>query len=333
VITVTLYSRQDCHLCDQARDDLRALQELYPHKLVVVDVDGNQDLQRLYGFEVPVVEVGPYKLRAPFSLQELSITLAAARDRERHIDQVERSPALEEVRRRGVWTRSDGFSYWISRHYMLVLNLGVVLYLGMSFLAPVLMKAGATAPASLLYKAYSLVCHQLAFRSFFLFGEQPYYPRQAAGLSGVITLAQATGLSEIANGEALYLARQFVGNELVGYKVALCQRDVGIYGGILLFGLLFSLSGRRLPALPWYLWLIFGILPIALDGVSQLVSQPPFGLIPFRESTPALRVLTGSLFGFCTAWFGYPMVEESMVETRRMMAAKWQRVHASAGDS
>jgi uncharacterized membrane protein len=192
------------------------------------------------------------------------------------------------------------------------------------------MKAGAPTPASLLYKAYSLVCHQLAFRSFFLFGEQLYYPRQAADVSGVMTLAQATGLDEAATGDALFLARQFVGNEQVGYKIALCQRDVGIYAGILLFGLLFSLSGRRLPVLPWYLWLIFGVLPVALDGFSQLLSQPPLSFFPFRESSPALRLLTGGLFGFCTAWFGYPMVEETMLETRRIMADKWQRVHAPA---
>jgi uncharacterized membrane protein len=315
-------------LCEQARLDLQALQERIPHKLVVVNVDSDVKLQREYGFEVPVVEVGPYKLRAPFGHQELSMTLAAAQDRERHIEQVEHSPALEEVRRRGVWTRADSFSNWMAHHYMAVFNLGIVFYLGMSFLAPVLMQAGASAPAGVLYKAYSLVCHQLAYRSFFLFGEQPYYPRQAAGVPGVMTFSQATGLSEASTGDALLQARQYVGDEQVGYKIALCQRDVAIYAGILLFGILFSLSGRRLPVLPWYLWLAFGILPIALDGFSQMFSQPPFNFFPYRESTPALRVLTGALFGICTAWFGYPMVEESMIETRRLMADKWQRIHA-----
>jgi hypothetical protein len=32
--------------------------------------------------------------------------------------------------------------------------------------------------------------------------------------------------------EDIFAARQFVGNPQVGYKVARCQRDVAIYGGI-----------------------------------------------------------------------------------------------------
>jgi hypothetical protein len=59
-----------------------------------------------------------------------------------------------------------------------------------------------------------------------------------------------------------------------------------------------------------------------LDGVSQLVSQPPFNFIPFRETTPLLRLLTGFLFGFSTAWFGYPLVEETMADSRQVLAAK-----------
>jgi hypothetical protein len=38
-----------------------------------------------------------------------------------------------------------------------------------------------------------------------------------------------------------------------------------------------------------------------------------------------LRVLTGFLFGFTTAWFGYPIVEESMREMRNMYETKRKR--------
>ncbi len=324
MITVTLYSREDCQLCEQARQDLKSLEETIPHRLVVVDVERDPKLQKEYGPIVPVVQVGPYKLRAPFSRQELQMTLGAARDRERHIDMVEKSPALEEVRRSVAWTLADRIIYWLSRHYLAIANLLVVAYLGLAFLPPVLMKTGAKAPANLIYRGFSLVCHQLAFRSFYLFGEQFYYPRAAAGIEGVKTLAQATGLSEGSNAADLYAARTFVGNDVVGYKVALCQRDVGIYGGILLFGLLFSLTRRRLWAIPWYVWIIVGMIPIAVDGVSQLLSQPPLSFLPFRESTPALRVLTGGLFGFFTAWFGYPMVEETATETLKAMDNRLQ---------
>jgi uncharacterized membrane protein len=325
MITVILYGKKDCHLCDQARADLESLKAEIPHSLVEVDIESDPKLFHEYGLDIPVVATGPFRLKAPFSLQELRVTLSAASDRERHIEMVEKSPKLEQVRQQATWTKADSFSRWLSRHYMFLFNSLVAIYLGLAFLAPVLMKANLVLPATVLYKAYSLVCHQLGFRSFYLFGEQAYYPRAAAGIPGVLTFSQATGFSEDNTGQDLYNARNFVGNEQVGYKVALCERDVAIYGSILLFGLLFALTGMRLPALPWYLWLVIGVIPIALDGFSQLFSQPPLSFLPYRESTPALRVLTGFLFGFTTAWFGYPIVEESMREMRNMYETKRKR--------
>lgn len=328
-LVVTLYSRQDCHLCEEARDQLHQLQAELPHRLKVVDIDRDLALQRAYGFEIPVVEVGPYRLKAPFTPQELRMTLAAAQDREQHIARVEKSQALSDLRERGVWTWADKTTLWISRHYLAALNLIVLVYLGLPFLAPFLMQIGWTTPANLIYRGYGLVCHQLAYRSFFIFGEQPFYPRAAAHVDGYLTLGQATGLSEEGDAEAIFAARNYVGDEQAGYKVALCERDIAIYAGILLFGLVFALTGCRLPPLPWYLWILFGLVPVGLDGLSQLASQPPLSLFPFRESTPFLRVLTGGLFGAVTAWFSYPLVEETMADSRELMEGKLRRIRAT----
>jgi uncharacterized membrane protein len=326
MIEVKLYSRADCPLCDEAQKELEALKERYPHRLVVVDVDSTTELHKKYGLEVPVVEVGPYTLKAPFTSQELMIMLGAAIDRERHIQMVENSPALEDVRQRGVWTTADSFTLWLSKHYLAMFNFLVFIYVGLPFLAPVLMKVGAEKPANLIYRGYSLVCHQLAFRSFFLYGPQFYYPRLAAGVPDVQTYAQVTGLSEASDGQAIYTAERYTGNAAIGYKVALCQRDVAIYAGILVFGLLFALIGRRLPPLPWLAWILIGLVPIGLDGFSQMFSQPPLSILPFRESTPLLRVVTGLAFGFMTAWLGFVMVEESMRESQKIMEYKWKRL-------
>jgi uncharacterized membrane protein len=70
-----------------------------------------------------------------------------------------------------------------------------------------------------------------------------------------------------------------------------------------------------------------GLGPIGLDGFSQLFSQIPSTFIqsflPYRESTPLLRVLTGFLFGLTTAWFMFPLIEESMADTRLLLAKKF----------
>jgi len=330
MISVKLYYRSGCHLCEQTKEDLDSLRETIPHDLTMINIDSDPKLERQYGLQIPVVEVEPFLLKAPFTFQELQVTLSAARDRARQIEMVEASPRLQELRETGIWTQADSISRFFSKHYMLVFNLFVSLYLLGAFLAPMLMKAGYVGPANLFYRGYSFVCHQLGFRSFYIFGEQIVYPRTTAHVDNLMTFNQATGLSEGYSASDLLDACGFVGNQQVGYKVALCERDIAIYGGILIFGLLFSISGYRFPSFPWYLWLLFGIIPIGIDGFSQLLSQPPLSFLPYRESTPIFRVLTGFLFGFTTAWFGYPVVEESMREMRSSYDAKWQRTRRLA---
>jgi uncharacterized membrane protein/glutaredoxin len=318
MIEVTLYSRKDCQLCDIAETYLEELQSEIPHHLSVIDVDSDSKLRSMYGFNVPVVLIGPYKLSAPFEKKDLEISLRAvqhSRDQDEKLDQ-----AIAEGRLKVPvhWNTSDGISIWLSRHYLAVFNILVFIYVGIPFLAPALMKVGATTPAGIIYKAYSFVCHQFAFRSWFLFGEQAVYPRAEAQLPDLITFQQATGL----DGYDLLAARAFVGNPQIGYKVALCERDVAIYGGIFLFGVIFAFFRRKIKPIHWVIWIFVAIVPIGLDGFSQLISQPPINLIPLRESTPLLRTLTGFLFGFVTAWFGYPYVEESMQENRRFLEGK-----------
>jgi uncharacterized membrane protein len=115
--------------------------------------------------------------------------------------------------------------------------------------------------------------------------------------------------------------------------MALCERDMAIYGAILLFGILYAVSGRRIKPLHWMLWILIGMVPIGLDGFSQLFSQIEWtwlqSLLPYRESTPFLRVLTGGLFGFTTAWFAYPHMEESMAETRQFFIKKFESIKQS----
>ncbi|NCP88328.1 DUF2085 domain-containing protein [bacterium] len=317
MLNITLYSRKNCHLCEQARADLDSLQAEFPHRLVEIDIESDPALHKKYLEKIPVLEVGPFHKEAPFTRIELAVTLGAARDRQAALQKLAATASAAPL------DAGDRFSLWMARNYLWVVLILFVFYVGLPVLAPVLMKAGYTTPARVIYTAYSPLCHQLGFRSFFLFGEQPFYPRAAANVSGAQTYAQATGQSE----DDLLAARRFLGDEIVGYKIALCERDIAIYGAIVLFVILFGLSGRRIPPLHWALWLLIGLGPIGLDGFSQLFSQLnlPFlaQLLPFRESSPTLRIITGGLFGFTTAWFGIPYMEESMRETRDLLMKKF----------
>jgi len=151
-------------------------------------------------------------------------------------------------------------------------------------------------------------------------------------MAGVKTFEQVTGFDDLDNPSAFsrLQARQFTGNETVGYKMALCERDMAIYGAILMFGVVYALTGRRIKPLHWMLWILIGMGPIGLDGFSQLFSQMEWpwlaSILPYRESTPFLRVLTGGLFGLATAWFAYPYMEESMSETRQFFIKKFATI-------
>ena len=338
MVNLTLYTRKNCHLCDEIKAELALLQETYPHRLVEIDVDSDPGISATYGESIPVVEVGPYILHAPISRQDLAMTIGAATDRQEQLQKTGDDLYRKRAQRRQKMTGADKFAIWLSRWYMFVFSSIIFIYVGLPVLAPVLMRIGATAPANIIYKMYSPLCHQFGFRSFFIFGEQPYYPLTETGIAGegtdLIDFESATGILNLADptSPTRWEARNYVGNEKVGYKLALCERDMAIYGAMLLFALIFWATGHRIPPLHWAIWLFVGLGFIGLDGFSQLISQFEFDIfakvLPYRESTPFLRVFTGFLFGFTSAWFGFPYVEESMRETRQLYIKKIAIVQA-----
>jgi uncharacterized membrane protein/glutaredoxin len=329
MFTVTLYTKNDCPPCAQAKADLEALKDKYPHRLVEVDIDSDSTLQKTYGDKVPVIEAGPYKLFAPFDRQKLTMTLGAAYDRRSQLDQLGREDHQDRVARGKQISGADRIMFWISRHYLFLLNGLILIYFALPMLAPAFMTLGLTGPANVIYTIYKPLCHQLGFRSFFLFGEQTYYPLKEAGIAGLITFDEATGIQDLhdSSSPSRWEAREFIGDKVMGYKMALCERDIAIYGSIFLFGVIFALSGRRIKPLHWMMWFLLAMVPIALDGFSQLFSQLEIpalaAYLPYRESTPFLRVLTGALFGFATAWFAFPSIESSMSETRQFFVKKF----------
>jgi uncharacterized membrane protein len=103
-----------------------------------------------------------------------------------------------------------------------------------------------------------------------------------------------------------------IGSPALGYKVAFCERDLAIYLTVLLSGLIYARLRGRIHGLSLAAYAAL-ILPMALDGFSQL-----FG---WRESTPELRVFTGSLFGLASVWLIYPRVDDLVSEVQARPAA------------
>lgn len=112
------------------------------------------------------------------------------------------------------------FGIFLNKYWLLVFSLGYGLFVGLPFLAPVLMELGMAKAANIIYTGYSFLCHQFPQRSFFFFGEKFMY-----------------SLREVQDAWQLSInplvLRRFLGNPEMGWKVAWSDRMVSMYTSIL----------------------------------------------------------------------------------------------------
>ena len=182
---------------------------------------------------------------------------------------------------------------FVGKHWLGALNVIFLVYVGMPFLAPVFMEAGATLPARVIYTVYVPLCHQLPERSYFLYGDATVYDIDELPPE----VAEAGPLGR----------RSFIGDEQYGYKMALCERDLAIYGSMFVMGVIFALRRQSMRQLPLKVYLLF-VIPIAVDGLTQLAG--------LRTSNWWLRTLTGTIFGVGTVLFMYPYLARTISEMR-----------------
>ncbi|MGC9396422.1 MAG: DUF2085 domain-containing protein [Anaerolineae bacterium] len=203
--------------------------------------------------------------------------------------------------------------FWLARHWLAVFNALTALFLGGALLPPVLLKLGLSGAADVLYAIYRPLCHQYPFRSWFLFGPQLAYP-----------------LTEPISVREMNTMRSLIGDAHVGYKMAICQRDIAIYGAMLLAGLIYGVLRRHKSIQPWPMWryFAFGVLPMMLDGGIQWISFavwlyfPILVKVPF-ETTPLMRTLTGALFGLGIVAAAYPYLNEYFEDVHRVLQQKY----------
>lgn len=174
---------------------------------------------------------------------------------------------------------------WFSQHWLLVSNFFIGMLIILPLLAPVFMHFGWEGLGNFIYKLFQAACHQLPERSFFLFGKQPIY-----------SLAQ---LHELLSGD---VPRRYIGNQILGYKMAVCERDTAIYGSMFLTGLLFTFF-RWFKPLPIKVFLVL-MAPMLIDGFGQLIG--------LWSSTWTSRVVTGIIFGVACILLSYPYLQQGM---------------------
>ncbi len=172
---------------------------------------------------------------------------------------------------------------WLSRYWLWVLSLILGMYVGLPFLAPAFMQIGWTGPGNFIYLVYSTQCHQLPQRSFFLFGAKTMY-----------SLTEIQAAWENTNDPMVL--RQFIGSDLVGWKVAWSDRMVSMYTSTFIGSLVYGLFRKKIKR-PLPVWaFVLLVLPMAMDGGSHLVSDLAGIGNGFRDTNTWLAALTNSAF-------------------------------------
>ncbi len=215
----------------------------------------------------------------------------------------------------------QNFTHWLAKHWLLAFSLFWGFFVALPFFAPVFMQAGWDAAGRSIYAIYSMLCHQLPQRSFFLFGPKPMY-----------SLAEIQAAFQPTTDPGLL--RQFLGNSALGWKVAWSDRMFAMYTTMLPAAWLWASLRRKLGFLPIWGFLLF-LLPMAVDGTAHLISDFAGIGQGFRDgnawlvaltgnSLPAsfyvgdalgsfnswMRLLSGVFFAVGLVWFGFPYVEE-----------------------
>ena len=219
---------------------------------------------------------------------------------------------------------TEGKFYYIAAGILLLLNASI-------FLPPFLIFAGNEDAAAGLYNLHNYD-HQWIYRS------QCVFKDAAGGLllddcivlgkeaeAGISTLYTSNGDRRYNGMFAQYPQNQIGSNKaekverngMVGYKFANDTRDYAIYLPWLLTMLAFPfVFGRGKTETPHWAWFAVAMVPLAIDGFTQLLAgmlgNPayywlyyPIGL---QESTNLIRWATGAVAGIAVGVYSVPML-------------------------
>ncbi|MBZ0306540.1 MAG: DUF2085 domain-containing protein [Anaerolineae bacterium] len=218
---------------------------------------------------------------------------------------------------------------FVEHHWLLVTIIVFGLFNLGAWLAPLFMQLGWNSAGNAVYTIYSPLCHQMAQRSFFLFGEKVMYtadqlPVATTGNMGADTL----------------LMRRFRGNNELGWKIAWSDRMVYMYSGMWLAMIMFAILSRQREIKPLSIWMLgLALLPMAIDGITHMISDFDglFGGFRYHNAwletltenvfpdsfyvgdslgsfNSLMRLISGLSFGFGTVFFAFPYLQRALEE-------------------
>jgi uncharacterized membrane protein len=145
-----------------------------------------------------------------------------------------------------------------------------------------------------------------------------------AGLPILAPLLMHWGHARLAN--SIYFVYQFMCHQMpsrcffIGrFQVGICERDLALYGGMCLAGMVFAVFRNRARSLPIRVWIVL-IGPLVLDGTTQLLG--------LRSSNWLLRTLSGLLAAGATVWLVYPYLHDGFNEVEQSAGSQLSKVES-----
>ncbi len=172
---------------------------------------------------------------------------------------------------------------YLIRHWLSIFIILLSLLNILPFIAPIAMHLGWTSLGNAIYTLYSTLCHQMAQRSFFLYGSQTMYNIDKLPLHLTGNTLTDT-----------FILREFRGDTNLGWKVAWSDRMVAMYGGLWIASIAYGLLRQRYRLKPLAVWILLLLaLPIAIDGITHMVSDIKGLTLGFRYTNEWLAGITG----------------------------------------
>jgi uncharacterized membrane protein len=214
---------------------------------------------------------------------------------------------------------------WLAKHWLAVFNGFFFLYVGLPFLAPVLLVNGYTGAANTIYSFYRSACHQLPSRSYFVLGEQVAFCHRDVAIYGAF-LVGGLGyhlvrsrlrppqlrwyvffLWPIALDGGMQLASEWLRNGVpITTLWAIGFIAMGITSAIL----------HSQKYLTWHSFLYFSAGPLALIYLNY---------VGLYQSDLLRRTISGIIFGLATVWLAYPHLEITFQDIYRQASTNLAR--------
>lgn len=188
---------------------------------------------------------------------------------------------------------------------LFILSILVWLYVLIPLVAPIAYINGASGIGKGINDFYESFCHQRVERSIFLFSKDSFAQFYSVG-----ELKDVGYLPMSPDGRSWpeYYGHDYVGNDVVGYKVPLCIRDIALYGAYALTLLYLSLIRKKtlmkiLTVKNLYTISLILALPMMIDGVVQTFIEgfEVTSVSMVYINSISKRIITGVLFGIGVA--------------------------------